>query len=132
MWPGFGGGASPEKSLVNTPDDLSSEPEMLISFGYLWPGPVLVDIFPEGVTMSIMARNGGCRARRVFGEEYRAGAVRPVLEEGKSAGAVARDLDLTESPLRAWVARARASTLRLRRPCSCRRFEGSVAPCRCS
>jgi len=58
--------------------------------------------------MSNMAKNGGRRARRVFSEDFRAGAVRLVLEEGKSAGAVARDLDLTESALRAWVARAQA------------------------
>ncbi len=58
--------------------------------------------------MSRMVKNGGRRARRVFSEEFRAGAVRLVLEEGKSAGAVARDLDLTESALRAWVARAQA------------------------
>jgi transposase len=58
--------------------------------------------------MSSMVKTGGRRARRAFSEEFRAGAVRLVLEEGKSAGAVARDLDLTESALRAWVARARA------------------------
>mgnify|MGYP001390745472 CR=1 FL=1 len=58
--------------------------------------------------MSSMANNGGRRARRVFSEEFRAGAVRLVLEEGKSAGAVARDLDLTESALRMWVSRAQA------------------------
>jgi transposase len=58
--------------------------------------------------MSSMAKTGGRRARRVFSEEFRAGAVRLVLEEGKSAGAVARDLDLTESALRSWVARAQA------------------------
>ena len=58
--------------------------------------------------MSRMAKSGGRRARRAFSEEFRAGAVRLVPEEGKSAGAVARDLDLTESALRTWVARARA------------------------
>lgn len=58
--------------------------------------------------MSSMSKTGGRRARRVFSEEFRAGAVRLVLEEGKSAGAVARDLDLTESALRGWVARAQA------------------------
>jgi transposase len=44
----------------------------------------------------------------VFSEEFKAGAVRLVLDEGKSAGAVARDLDLTESALRSWVEHARA------------------------
>lgn len=58
--------------------------------------------------MSSMAKNGGRRQRRVFSEEFKAGAVRLVLDEGKSAGAVARDLDLTESALRNWVERARA------------------------
>ena len=58
--------------------------------------------------MSHMAKIGGRRARRVFSDEFRAGAVRLVLDEGKSAGAVARDLDLTESALRVWVARAKA------------------------
>jgi len=58
--------------------------------------------------MSSMAKTDGRRARRKFSEEFRAGAVRLVLDEGKTAGAVARDLDLTESALRAWVARAQA------------------------
>jgi transposase len=58
--------------------------------------------------MSRMDKNGGRRTRRSFTEEFRAGAVRLVLDEGKSAGAVARDLDLTESALRNWVAQARA------------------------
>ena len=58
--------------------------------------------------MSSMEKNGGRRARRVFSEEFRAGAVRLVLDEGKTAGAVARDLDLTQSALRAWVVRAQA------------------------
>ncbi|MFM7259818.1 MAG: IS3 family transposase [bacterium] len=55
-----------------------------------------------------MAKNGGRRQRRVFSEEFKEGAVRLVLDEGKSAGKVARDLDLTESALRTWVERARA------------------------
>jgi len=58
--------------------------------------------------MSRMAKTGGRRARRKFSDEFRAGAVRLVLDEGKTAGAVARELDLTESALRAWVARALA------------------------
>ena len=43
------------------------------------------------------------RPRRQFDEEFKAGAVRLVLE-----GRVARELDLTESALRTWVDRARA------------------------
>ena len=35
-----------------------------------------------------------------------------MLDEGKSVGAVARDLDLTETALRAWVHRARAHRTR--------------------
>jgi transposase len=67
-----------------------------------------VDIFRKADTMSSMAKIGGRRVRRVFSEEFRAGAVRLVLDEGRTAGAVARELDLTESALRAWVARALA------------------------
>jgi transposase-like protein len=48
------------------------------------------------------------RARRQFTGEFKASAVRLVLDEGKTVGAVARDLDLTETALRAWVKRARA------------------------
>jgi len=58
--------------------------------------------------MSGMANNGGRRARRKFSEEFRAGAVRLVLDEGRSVAAVARELDLTASGLRVWVERARA------------------------
>src|SRR5262245_28904799 len=62
--------------------------------------------------MSSMAKHVGRRARRKFSDEFKAGAVRLVLDEGKSAGAVARDLDLTESGLRMWVARAKADRTR--------------------
>jgi transposase len=48
------------------------------------------------------------RARRRFDDDFKAQAVRLVLDEGKSVGAVARDLDLTETALRTWVKRARA------------------------
>lgn len=48
------------------------------------------------------------RPRRRFDEEFKAQAVRLVLDEGKSVGSVARDLDLTETALREWVNRARA------------------------
>ena len=50
----------------------------------------------------------GRRLRRTFTEEFKAGAVRLVLEEGKTVGQVARDLDLTETALWEWVHRARA------------------------
>lgn len=48
------------------------------------------------------------RPRRKFTDEFKAGAVRLVLEEGKTVTEVARDLDLTESALRLWVERIRA------------------------
>jgi len=48
------------------------------------------------------------RTKRSFTPEFRAGAVRLVLDEGKTVGQVARDLDLTQSALRLWVVRARA------------------------
>src|SRR5512142_3347220 len=48
------------------------------------------------------------RAKRRFTAEFREGAVRLVLDEGKSVAQVSRDLDLTESTLRTWVERARA------------------------
>ena len=48
------------------------------------------------------------RARRQFTDEFKAGVVRLVLDDGKTVGAVARDLDLTETAVRDWVARARA------------------------
>jgi transposase len=48
------------------------------------------------------------RQRRQFDPEFKEQAVRLVLDEGKSVGAVARDLDLTETALRDWVKRARA------------------------
>ena len=47
--------------------------------------------------MSTMANTTKLRRpRRRFPEEFRAGAVRLVLDEGKTAGQVARELDLTE------------------------------------
>ena len=51
---------------------------------------------------------GGRRARRQFTDEFMAGAVRLVLDEGKRIGAVARELDLTPSSLANWVRHAQA------------------------
>ena len=48
------------------------------------------------------------RSRRAFSDEFKAGAIRLVLDEGKTIPQVARDLDLTQSALRTWVERARA------------------------
>ncbi|RKG66098.1 IS3 family transposase [Corallococcus terminator] len=50
------------------------------------------------------------RPRRSYTEEFKAGAVRLVLEEGKTVSQVARDLDLTLSALRTWVEQARADS----------------------
>lgn|SRR5690606_2097277 len=52
--------------------------------------------------------NGGRRARRRFSDEFKEGAVRLVLDEGKTVGAVARELDLTASALSLWVRQAQA------------------------
>jgi len=48
------------------------------------------------------------RVRRGFSPEFKAGAVRLVLDEGKTVGAAARELDLTGSSLAQWVRQARA------------------------
>ena len=59
--------------------------------------------------MSRMAADSrGRRARRQFSEEFKEGAVRLVLDESKTVGAVARELDLTASSLSKWVSQARA------------------------
>ena len=50
----------------------------------------------------------GRRPRRRFSEEFKEGAVRLVLKEGKTVGAVARELDLTASALSLWVKQAEA------------------------
>jgi transposase len=55
-----------------------------------------------------MAESPKRRPRRRFDDDFKAQAVRLVLDEGKSVGDVARDLDLTETALREWVNRARA------------------------
>ena len=48
------------------------------------------------------------RPRRQFDDDFRAQAVRLVLDDGKTIAAAARDLDLTPSALRYWVEQARA------------------------
>ena len=48
------------------------------------------------------------RPRRSFTDDFKAEAVRLVLDEGKTVNRVAKDLDLTASALRVWVERARA------------------------
>jgi transposase len=58
--------------------------------------------------MSRMATEGSKRARRQFTDEFKAGAIRLVLDEGKTIAAVARELDLTASSLARWVDQDRA------------------------
>jgi transposase len=48
------------------------------------------------------------RVRRSFTEEFKAGAVRLVLDEGKSISQVGRDLDVAQSVVGNWVKQARA------------------------
>ncbi len=44
------------------------------------------------------------RKRRLFSTEYKAEVVRLIHESGKSVGQVCRELDLTETAVRKWVA----------------------------
>ncbi len=46
------------------------------------------------------------RKRRSFTREYKAEVVKLIRKSGKSVGAVARDLDLTETAVRRWVEQA--------------------------
>jgi transposase-like protein len=50
---------------------------------------------------------GKKRRRRSFTDEFKAEVVRKILTSGKTAGQVARDLDLTETAVRQWVKQAR-------------------------
>jgi transposase len=50
----------------------------------------------------------GRRPRRRFSDEFKASAIRLVLDEGRTVGAVARQLDLTPSALGGWVQREQA------------------------
>lgn len=47
------------------------------------------------------------RKKRSFTPEYRAGAVKLVIDEGKTVAQVSRDLDLVPSALAKWVKQAR-------------------------
>ncbi len=80
--------------------------------------------------MGSMAREKkASRVRRSFTDEFKAGAVRLVIDEGKSVGQVARELDLTESALRKWVERARADRARASPAGSRRRSARSCPGC---
>jgi transposase len=58
--------------------------------------------------MSTMSDPKPRRTRRSFTDDFKAGAIRLVLDEGQTVAAAARDLGLTESSLRNWVEQARA------------------------
>jgi transposase len=68
----------------------------------------LVDTNREADMVSKMESKKGKRTRRSFTDEFKEGAVRLVLDEGKTIAQVARDLDLTHSALSLWVRQARA------------------------
>jgi transposase-like protein len=50
------------------------------------------------------------RKKRIFTREFKADAAKLCINGDRSVTQVAKDLDLTESTLRAWVAQARAET----------------------
>jgi transposase len=57
--------------------------------------------------MSIMETMGSeKRRRRSFSKEFKAEVVELVRQPGNTAASVARDLDLTETAVRAWVKQA--------------------------
>jgi transposase len=58
--------------------------------------------------MARMATGTKKRSRRSFTEEFKAGAVRLVLDEGKTVSQVGRDLDVSQSVIGNWVKQARA------------------------
>ena len=60
--------------------------------------------------MSDMAEEKAKRKRRSFTAEFKAEVVKRVLAGGKSAGQVARDLDLTETAVRHWVKQAQVDS----------------------
>ncbi|MGH3627175.1 MAG: transposase [Sciscionella sp.] len=49
-------------------------------------------------------------SRRRYDPDFRAGAIRIVVETGKSCAEVARDLGINETRLATWVSRERAAT----------------------
>lgn len=50
------------------------------------------------------------RQRRTFTDEFKAGAVRLVVKEGKTVAEVSRDLDLVPSALAKWVKQAKVDS----------------------
>ena len=60
--------------------------------------------------MSPMPDTKPRKTRRSFTDDFKAGAIRLVLDEGQTVAAAARDLGLTESSLRNWVEQARGGS----------------------
>lgn len=56
------------------------------------------------------------RPRRQFTDEYKAEVVELVRTSGKSPGQIAKDLDLTETAVREWVAKAKGEAPRKEGP----------------
>ena len=56
--------------------------------------------------MSDMGPGKPKRQRRSFTDEFKAEVVKKLLSSGKTAGQVARELDLTETAVRHWVKQA--------------------------
>jgi transposase len=62
--------------------------------------------------MSAMTKKTSvAKPKRTYSEEYKAGAVRLVLEEGRRLTQVARDLDVPVASLHRWCAVARGQKL---------------------
>jgi transposase len=66
-----------------------------------------VDTSKKDYSVSTMEEKAHKRPQRKFTTEFKEGAVRLVLDEGKPMSQVARDLDLTKSALGRWVKQAR-------------------------
>ena len=47
------------------------------------------------------------RKRRQFTDEFKAGVVALIVDEGRSIGQVSREMDLSESAVRRWVGQTR-------------------------
>jgi transposase len=63
-----------------------------------------VDTQDEGLALEMGVQVP--RSRRFFAPEYKAEVVELIRSTGKTAGQVARELDLTETAVREWVKRA--------------------------
>ena len=71
--------------------------------------------------MSTMAEAQSRRPRRRFTDEFKQQAVRLVVDEGKSVGAIARELDLVPSALGQWGSMAAPTAAPLARRSADRR-----------